>query len=70
MTIYEILTFLEIKDEDIREELEMEANVIRLAVNSAMSGKPLKLFEEKPTSNRRSLEEREEELKALEELGL
>ena len=71
MTVQEILTLFEVKDEKVKEDLENKANVIRIAVSSAMSGKPVKLFEEKkPKAKKGSLKDRQEEFKALDDLGL
>lgn len=71
MTIFELITFLEVRDVESREDLETEANVMRIAINSAMSGKPLKLFEENaPKIKKGSVKNREEEFKALDDMGL
>lgn len=51
--------------------MEEQAQIIRISVNSALSGKPVKLFDEdSPKVKRVTLKERYEELKALDDLGL
>lgn len=71
MTIHEVLTLIEAKDNKAKDELEAEANIIRIAISSAMSGKPIKIFEDsKPKAKKGSLKDRAEEFKALDDLGL
>lgn len=71
MTVHEIRVFLDTHNVKMRDKMEEQAQIIRISVNSAMSGKPIKLFEEdSPKVKRVTLQERYEELKALDDLGL
>lgn len=70
MTIHEVLTLIELKDKKAKEDLENKANVIRIAISSAMSGKPVKIFEDEPKVKKGNLKHRAEEFKALDDLGL
>lgn len=71
MTVYEILTFFEVYDKKAKEDIEQEANIIRIAVSSAMSGKPIKLFEEEKAKAKKNISKnRAEEFKALNDLGI
>lgn len=70
MTIHEVLTIIEVNDKKAKEDLEAQANIIRIGFSSAMSGKPIKLFEDEPKAKKGSLKDRAEEFKALDDLGL
>lgn len=68
-TIYELsLLFVVLNDKE-REEYEAKANIIRVAVNSAFSGKPLKLFEDnKSKVNKKPKKNRKDTMEALKDL--
>ena len=71
MTIPELLCIFEETESKTKEDIEVQANTIRIAVASAMNGKPMKLFEKdhaKPKATKSTKKKREEEMEAIKDL--
>lgn len=70
MTICEIMLYLGELDEKLKDELELEVQLIRVGVANALSGKNQSLFKEreKPKVNRVSKEFIRDEIEALGEI--
>lgn len=68
MTPFEIFNFIEARGLADKDELTGLAQCVRLGVNSAMSGKPLKLFEDDNKASKRDRDR--DELRELDEMGL
>ena len=66
MTINEAVMYLGEVNEQEKEDLETELQIVRLGVNSALSGKKVDLFKDnKPKMQRIGKDKRKEEIEAL-----
>lgn len=70
MTIYELDILFKEKLKKIKSDFEAKANIIRIAISSAMNGKKIDLFEKEERVIKRSKGDGKRELKALDDLGL